>query len=442
MKHTLCATDGARTHASDLVENPWSSWTARTNPHPDSVSCYQNNSAAWTVPRPPRTNGATRVLSQPSRRRRSIRTPRRARQRACLNQRAHVAHAAHRHAALRLLRSGHPAQHQRFTSPGRLLFEVSVRGAGAPRTGTTDCIDPAACDRTCFRPPPTLQPAVQRRLAFPFGAGRGPRPNAPWSPTATATDAGQSGRCTKIPGSLRIVLHMILPAAWPCRVVSRSFVPSRHHHFRQFDGLLQQPAAKACRHYLTPGSQGMCFASVILCAGAQTWPRLVLRTSWLAGGCDAVSAFAAPAKLHNAALPSVPGSHYAKASFGAGHRYAPCRVKATGRYAKLSKLVRSPSRRRSPFASRLTRRRLCALMAIVAPWYWSVALQVFQSVACRPVITCVPPPARRCLAATRHWPSCAGLPVCPPGGRPQTGAPNPLNPFQFFNLKEINHAQR
>jgi len=33
--------------------------------------------------------------------------------------------------------------------------------------------------------------------------------------------------------------------------------------------------------------------------------------------------------LHNAALPSVPASRCAKAPLGAGHRFAPCRVKAT-----------------------------------------------------------------------------------------------------------------
>jgi hypothetical protein len=45
-----------------------------------------------------------------------------------------------------------------------LVASVSVRGAGAPRTSTTDCIDPAACDRKCFRPPLPPQPAGQCRL--------------------------------------------------------------------------------------------------------------------------------------------------------------------------------------------------------------------------------------------------------------------------------------
>ena len=37
----------------------------------------------------------------------------------------------------------------------------------------------------------------------------------------------------------------------------------------------------------------------------------------------------------------------------------------------------------------------------------------------RPVFTCVPLPTHRGLAAARHWPPCAGLPVCPPWGLPQ-----------------------
>ena len=44
-----------------------------------------------------------------------------------------------------------------------LVASVSVRGAGAPRTSTTDGIDPAACDRKCFRPPPIQLPAGQCR---------------------------------------------------------------------------------------------------------------------------------------------------------------------------------------------------------------------------------------------------------------------------------------
>jgi len=69
------------------------------------------------------TNSASQGLSQPSRRRRSMTNPGRARQHACLHQRGHVVHAAHCHAALRLLRSVHPARHHRFTSSGRLYLK-------------------------------------------------------------------------------------------------------------------------------------------------------------------------------------------------------------------------------------------------------------------------------------------------------------------------------
>jgi hypothetical protein len=52
--------------------------------------------------------------------------------------------------------------------------------------------------------------------------------------------------------------------------------------------------------------------------------------------------------LHNAALPSVPASRCAKAPLGAGHRSAPCRVKATGVMQSGLRWSRSHSRRRFP----------------------------------------------------------------------------------------------
>jgi hypothetical protein len=54
------------------------------------------------------------------------------------------------------------AAHHRFRFASRVA-SVSVRGAGAPRTGIRCCIDPAACDRKCFRPPPIQLPAGQCR---------------------------------------------------------------------------------------------------------------------------------------------------------------------------------------------------------------------------------------------------------------------------------------
>ena len=55
--------------------------------------------------------------------------------------------------------------------------------------------------------------------------------------------------------------------------------------------------------------------------------------------------------LHNAALPSVPASRCAKAPLGAAHRFAPCRVKATGVMQSGLRWSRSHSRRRFPVAS-------------------------------------------------------------------------------------------
>ncbi len=76
-----------------------------------------------------------------------------------------------------------------------------------------------------------------------------------------------------------------------------------------------------------------------------------------------------PSGLHKAALPSVPASRCAKAPLGAGHRFAPRRVKATGVMQSGLRWSRSHSRRRSPFASRPTHRCLRALVAVVALWH-------------------------------------------------------------------------
>ena len=75
------------------------------------------------------------------------------------------------------------------------------------------------------------------------------------------------------------------------------------------------------------------------------------------------------------------------------------------------------SRRRSPVAARPTRRRLHALVVIVALWPRSGAARMALVSGLRPVITCVPlptPPGPRPLRG--HWPLCAGLPVRPRGG--------------------------
>ena len=57
-----------------------------------------------------------------------------------------------------------------------------------------------------------------------------------------------------------------------------------------------------------------------------TTPRLAYASCWTAtlGSCGTRPLRPHASLLHKAALPSVPGSHCAKAPFGAGHRYAPC----------------------------------------------------------------------------------------------------------------------
>ena len=68
--------------------------------------------------------------------------------------------------------------------------------------------------------------------------------------------------------------------------------------------------------------------------------------------------------LHNAALPAVPTIRCAKAPLGAGHRLAPCRVKATGVMQSGLRRSRSHSPR---LLVRRTRRRLRAFVVVVAP---------------------------------------------------------------------------
>ena len=148
---------GPRTAASVLAGSKWSSWSnlfielvkivlrgfqQSAQPHQQhALLTCQNIPVQWdhmdqanrhagfgrsnscSRRRTTWTNSASQGHSQPSRRRRSMTTLRRARQSACLHQRGHVVHAAHCHAALRLLRSVHPAQHHRFTSSERLYLK-------------------------------------------------------------------------------------------------------------------------------------------------------------------------------------------------------------------------------------------------------------------------------------------------------------------------------
>ncbi len=125
--------------------------------------------------------------------------------------------------------------------------------------------------------------------------------------------------------------------------------------------------------------------------------------------------------LHNAALPSVPASRCAKAPLGAGHRFAPCRVKATGVMQSGLRWSRSHSRRRFPvvgtsYAPPSARpcgyRGTWALVRRCALCGWSVACGQSSCVCPRP------PSGPRPLRG--RWPRA----VCPsaPEGAPSVRA--------------------
>ena len=120
--------------------------------------------------------------------------------------------------------------------------------------------------------------------------------------------------------------------------------------------------------------------------------------------------------LHNAALPSVPASRCAKAPLGAGHRFAPCRVKATGVMQSGLRWSRSHSRRRfpvacTPYAPPSARPCGCrctvALVRRCALCGWSVACGQSCGVCPRPPL---------CFAATRPQPCALVCPSAPRGG--------------------------
>jgi hypothetical protein len=115
-------------------------------------------------------------------------------------------------------------------------------------------------------------------------------------------------------------------------------------------------------------------------------------------------------------LPSVPASHCAKAPLGAGHRFAPCRVKATGVMQSGLRWSQSHSRRcfpvvGTPYAPPAARPCGCrgtwALVRRCALCGWSVACGQSCGVCPRPPL---------CFAAARHQPCALVCPSAPRGG--------------------------
>ena len=82
--------------------------------------------------------------------------------------------------------------------------------------------------------------------------------------------------------------------------------------------------------------------------GVPPCPRTTKLSRGVRGSCGTRPLRPPASLLHNAALPSVPASRCAKAPLCAGHRFAPCRVKATGVMQSGLRWSRSHSRRRSP----------------------------------------------------------------------------------------------
>ena len=94
--------------------------------------------------------------------------------------------------------------------------------------------------------------------------------------------------------------------------------------------------------------------SVVSASGQGGVPPCPRTTKLSRGVCGSGGArpLRSPASLlHNAALPSVPGSRCAKAPLGVAHRFAPSRVHKTGVMQSGLRWSRSHSRRRFPVAS-------------------------------------------------------------------------------------------
>ena len=149
-----------------------------------------------------------------------------------------------------------------------------------------------------------------------------------------------------------------------------------------------------------------------------TTPRLACASCWSAicGTCGTRPLRPPASLLHKAALPSVPASRCAKAPLGAGHRFAPCRVKATGIMQSGLRWSRSHSRRRfpvayAPYTPPSVRPCGCRSAMALVRRYALVPVGGLQ-----PCTLCVPPPAHRGLAAARHWPRAPVCPSAPHGG--------------------------
>ena len=151
--------------------------------------------------------------------------------------------------------------------------------------------------------------------------------------------------------------------------------------------------------------------------GVPQWPGTTRLSRGVRGSCG-IRPLRPPASLlHNAAFCEVFASRYAKAALGVVHRLRALTGLQNRPYAKWPELGAGESAVGAPRShSRPTRRRLHALLAVVAPWHQSGASRSVLVSGLRPVMLCVPPPAHRGLAAARHWPRAPVARPPPEGG--------------------------
>ena len=211
------------------------------------------------------------------------------------------------------------------------------------------------------------------------------------------------------------------------RCQSLRLVASAHHHLR-FAGIVASVSAHSSASLCARAGElhRQCFASVGQCAVAQIWCRLARASCWISrrlrlglapsmrGSCGTRPLRQSYITPHCSQCPPVSRKLLLwqpplRALSGEGNRL----------YAKLPSLERSHSRRRFPVSSCPTRRRLRALVVVVAPGH--------QSGAARMVL--VSGFAVHLVFAPAHpWGSLAsqlrprGLPVRPPRGLPQNRA--------------------
>ena len=140
-------------------------------------------------------------------------------------------------------------------------------------------------------------------------------------------------------------------------------------------------------------------ASVSGQGGIPPWPASTKLSRGVRNFCGSRPLRPPAALLHKAAFCKVVASRYAEAALGVGDRGRALTGLQNGTYAEWTSVG--------------TGARPCGRCGAVA------SVSCFASVpvgGLRPVITCVPLPTHRGLAAARHWPPRAGCPSAPRGG--------------------------